>query len=69
MAAAVAEMYAGGLSTRKVEAVAKGLGVDSLGKDRSAAYAARSTRPRRTSTAAGSAGSATSPTCGSTRPS
>lgn len=66
MAAALAEMYAGGLSTRKVEAVAKGLGVDSLGKDGSAAYAARSTRPRRTSTAAGSA---TSPTCGSTRPS
>ena len=33
MAAAVAEMYAGGLSTRKVEAVAKRLGVDSLSKD------------------------------------
>ena len=33
MAAAISEMYAGGLSTRKVEAVARALGVDSLSKD------------------------------------
>ena len=33
MAAAISEMYAGGLSTRRVEAAARALGVDSPGRD------------------------------------